>query len=81
MRQRCLQPAQANWKWYGARGITVCERWLTSFENFLADMGPRPTPKHTLGRINNERGYELGNCEWQTMREQNAERKVLRWPL
>jgi hypothetical protein len=63
MKQRCLNPKSTQWRWYGARGITVCERWLI-FDNFLADMGERPSQKHTLDRVNNDGNYEPSNCVW-----------------
>jgi hypothetical protein len=65
MKRRCLNPKSTQWKYYGGRSIAVCERWLV-FDNFLADMGERPSKKHTLDRINNEGNYEPGNCEWST---------------
>lgn len=55
---------------YADRGITICDRWRNSFEDFLSDMGPKPTPKHTLDRINTDGNYEPGNCRWATMKEQ-----------
>ena len=66
MRQRCLLPTHPAYPDYGGRGITVCERWASSFEAFYADMGPRPSPKHTLERTDNARNYEPGNCIWAT---------------
>jgi hypothetical protein len=71
MLQRCRDP---NNKFYGGRGIAVCERWLT-YVNFLADMGRKPTPKHTLDRIDNDKGYEPGNVRWATSSEQRKNQR------
>lgn len=67
--KRCSNPNVISFPNYGGRGIAVCERWR-SFENFLADMGPRPTPSHSVERLDVERDYEPGNCVWGTVLEQ-----------
>lgn len=68
--QRCTNPKHPVYKDYGGRGITVCRRWRASFSDFLADVGPRPDPKHEIDRINNDHGYEPGNVRWVTRSEQ-----------
>lgn len=70
MIQRCVNPSNRRFKYYGARGIKVCERWRLSFKAFLDDLGLRPTPEHSLGRKDNDGDYEPGNCEWQTEPQQ-----------
>lgn len=72
MKMRCLQPSHDSYPRYGGRGITVCARWIGSFENFLADMGRKPTAEHSLDRINGKGNYEPDNCRWATKAEQAA---------
>lgn len=70
MKDRCSRKASNSYRRYGGRGIVVCDLWKSSFEAFLADMGPRPTLQHTLDRINNDGNYEPGNCRWATPKVQ-----------
>lgn len=71
---RCTNPNAGHWERYGGRGISVCERWLTSFKNFWADMGPTYQPGLTLDRLDNDGNYEPRNCAWRTRREQSNNR-------
>ena len=72
MRKRCNSRKAVNYQRYGGVGITICERWANSFENFLADMGRRPSPKHSLDRFPDRKGnYEPTNCRWATIKQQN----------
>ncbi len=73
MKTRCATPTVKDYKYYGARGITVCSEWLT-FSNFWKDMGGSYVEGLTLDRINNNKGYSKENCRWVTMREQNRNR-------
>ena len=74
MRQRCYKPATRGYEYYGGRGITVCDRW-SDFVAFLSDMGPKPSPKHSIDRINVDGNYEPGNCRWATGAEQQANKR------
>jgi hypothetical protein len=73
MRARCEKPSASGYAKYGAKGIRVCERWQR-FENFLVDMGERPSPKHTIERKNSRGNYEPDNCVWATMKQQQNNR-------
>lgn len=73
MRNRCLNKRDAKYRRYGGRGITIASRWR-KFDCFLADMGRRPTPKHTLGRIDNDGPYMPANCRWETPTQQQRNR-------
>jgi hypothetical protein len=76
MKDRCENPQDASYPRYGGRGIAVCGRWRKSFTAFLADMGQKPSPKHTIERRDNARGYEPGNCVWATRAAQNRNRSI-----
>lgn len=75
IKRRCSAPRCKDYKDYGGRGIRVCDRWLNSFENFLADMGRKPSPKHSIDRADNDGNYEPGNCRWATPSEQSKNRR------
>jgi len=66
MKTRCYNKSHNKWTWYGGKGITICNRWLGSkgYINFLADMGEKPSSKHSIDRINPKLGYKPNNCRW-----------------
>ncbi len=76
MRQRCCNPSDKDYPRYGGRGITVCQGWMGSFENFLADMGERPSCEYTIDRYPDQNGdYEKSNCRWATQKQQQRNRR------
>jgi hypothetical protein len=75
LKSRCANPKNPSYKYYGGRGITVCNRWLQSFEDFLADVGPKPSAELSLDRTNNNGNYEPENCRWATKSEQMFNRR------
>ena len=74
MKMRCYNEKSSGYKYYGGRGIQICDRWLESYENFLADMGERPEGL-SIDRIENDGNYEPSNCRWATVLEQNRNKR------
>jgi len=77
MQERCYNPNKRNYRWYGALGVTVCDRWRKNFPAFLADMGPCP-PKHSLDRVDPFGHYTPDNCRWANWATQCANKRKAR---
>jgi hypothetical protein len=79
LRARTTNPNNRGYKDYGGRGIKVCDRWNESFNAFFEDVGPAPSPEHSIDRINNDGDYEPGNCRWadKSTQSQNTRRKLV----
>lgn len=76
--ERCENTKHPAFATYGGRGIRICEQWRHDFAAFLAHVGPRPSPKHSIDRINGNGNYEPGNVRWATSKEQNNNRRDVR---
>lgn len=75
MKQRCYYKPNKEYAYYGGRGIQVCDEWIHNFLAFYNHVGPKPTAKHSLDRINNDKDYEPGNIKWSTHSEQMKNRR------
>lgn len=75
IKQRCYDSNHRNFTNYGGRGIKICDRWRENYEQFLADMGRRPSAKHSIDRIDVNGNYEPGNCRWATSSEQRRNQR------
>jgi hypothetical protein len=75
IKSRCLNKNNRQYKDYGGRGILICPRWLESYRYFCEDMGKKPSPQHSIERLENDKGYYKENCKWATRVEQNRNRR------
>lgn len=75
MKDRCLRKTNKKYPIYGGRGITVCQEWIDSFESFFAHIGSRPSPDHSIDRIDSNKGYEPGNVRWADDFQQNNNKR------
>lgn len=78
MIERCYNKKGKDYEKYGARGIRMSDSWRASFDTFILDMGDRPTPQHSIDRIDNDGNYCKENCRWATKEEQSRNRKVFK---
>lgn len=72
MKQLCTNPRNKSYKYYGGKGIKICDRWLNSAEDFVKDMGKRPSSKHRIDRIDNNGNYDPDNCRWVLQKESTS---------
>lgn len=79
MRSRCTKTYDISYPRYGARGIKVCARWMESFEAFLEDVGPSPSPRHSIERLDSDGDYEPNNCTWATLEQQARNKRNTRY--
>lgn len=78
MKDRCYNPNRKEYRYYGGRGIVVCDRWKDSFKFFVEAMGAKPSKEYSIDRIDNNGNYEPINCKWSTVKEQNNNRDISR---
>lgn len=74
MKNRCLNPNAENYAYYGGRGIKICQEWIDDFSNFINDMGEKPSPSHSLDRIDFDGDYTKENCRWADKKTQSENR-------